>query len=98
MDWSTIVIIVVVAAILLFLWPRVSGRQRGAPSNLNPPANQPGQGAGVFPNDRDARTEATPQTERPHGRAMPTTTDDDDGDMVDETIKDVQSQDPRKSI
>jgi hypothetical protein len=95
MDITTIVIIVVVAAILIFLWPRI-GARRGGPTNLNPPANVPGQGQDIVSNDRDSRIGVTPQTDRPHGQPMPTNADSDD--IVDEAMDDVKSPNPNKSL
>lgn len=97
MDVTTIIIIIVVAAILIFLWPRVAAR-RGGTTNLNPPAGTSGQGDTIVRTDRDARTDVTAQTDRPSGRPMPTNARDGDGDIVDETIDDVRSQNPDKSI
>lgn len=50
MDWSNIVIYVIVAAVILFVLPKLGirpGRGRGN-SPLNPPGNSPG-GGGLFP-------------------------------------------------
>lgn len=97
MDITTIIVIVVVAAILIFLWPRI-GARRGGPTNLNPPASMSGQGQDVFPNEQVSRPTVTPQTDRPHGQEMPTNARAGDGDVVEDGMDDVRSQNPNKSL
>jgi hypothetical protein len=95
MDFTTIIIIVAVVAILFFLWPRVS-RRRNVPSNLNPPGVSD-EGFVVPPGDRMTRTDVTPQAERPAGQAFPSASTNE-GDVVDEAMDDVRSQNPNKSL
>lgn len=97
MDTWTIVVIIAVAAALLFLWPRVSSR-RGGPTNINPPAGTRTPADDVVPNAQTRRTEVTPHTDRPGAAVMPTDPQAGDEDVVDEALDDVQSQNPRKSL
>lgn len=97
MDWWTIIIIVAVAAIGLFLWPRVSSR-RGGPTNINPPAGTRTPVDDVVPNTQTRRTEVTPHTDRPASATIPTDARAGDEDIVDEALDDVQSQNPKKSL
>lgn len=96
MDTTTIIIIVAVAAILFFLWPRVS-RRRTLPSNLNPPGVT-GEGNVVPPAGRPTRTDITPHTDRVAGQAFPSAGSAADGDDVEEALDDIQSQNPNKSL
>lgn len=97
MSIMTIVVIIVVAAILVFLWPRISARSR-VPTNLNPPGTDAGSGDTVFPGNRASRADVTAQTDRPSGQRMPTNAGPGDGDVVEEAFDDIQSQNPNKSL
>lgn len=96
MDTSTIIIIIAVAAILFFLWPRVS-RRRNLPSNVNPPGVT-GEGNIVPPSNRSTQSGVTPHTDRAAGQVFPTASRGSDLDEVEESLDDVQSQNPNKSL
>lgn len=86
MDVTSIIVIVVILAIVLFMWPRIGGR-RGSARPLNPPGNLPANRGGVFPNTRD-----------PRGAEGPDVDNDVVDDEAEEAEEDVQSQNPRRSI
>jgi hypothetical protein len=97
LDTTTIIVIIAVVAILVFLWPRVSAPRR-VPTNLNPPGTEPGAGESAIPGNRASRADVTAQTDRPSGQRMPTNAAAGDGDVVDEAIDDIRSQNPNKSL